>query len=334
MRLFQTPTIISQRAAVIGRLVVQWPVAGSYSSTAASETVPVQPPRAYSLPLTIAPARLARLTFMPLAVGSSDLGLENVTLTTPLGVNIPQVSMGGVVEVRAGLIGDVDDDCDVDIRDIMLVAGRWGSHSGDANYEPRYDLDGDGDIDITDVMTVVAHWGESCGQGVARVAPEPLSAAVSMNLLPAQNVAQPGDVFPLDVQVQGVTDLGGVEFTLQFDPALVHVESVDLGDMLKQSARTFSMVEPAINNDLGVARVAIYSVGATPVGPSGTGTVAVLSMRAVAPGSGRVEFAAQPPAQITDSLGALQEPLSLNGADVTVAGAGGRRVYLPAVLKR
>jgi hypothetical protein len=47
--------------------------------------------------------------------------------------------------------------------------------------------------------------------------------------------------------------------------------------------------------------------------------VAVVTLRAVAPGSGRVEFAAQPPAQITNTLGGLQEPLTLSGADVTVS---------------
>jgi hypothetical protein len=50
----------------------------------------------------------------------------------------------------------------VDIGDIMLVAGRWGSQVGDGQYDPVYDLDHDGDIDIVDVMLVVVHWGETC----------------------------------------------------------------------------------------------------------------------------------------------------------------------------
>jgi hypothetical protein len=44
----------------------------------------------------------------------------------------------------------------------MLVAARWGTHDGDANYDSNYDLDNDGDIDIVDIMEVVAHWGETC----------------------------------------------------------------------------------------------------------------------------------------------------------------------------
>ena len=50
----------------------------------------------------------------------------------------------------------------MDVVDIMLVAGRWGSKLGDATYEARYDLDQDGDIDIVDIMLVAGHWGQAC----------------------------------------------------------------------------------------------------------------------------------------------------------------------------
>jgi len=60
------------------------------------------------------------------------------------------------------LIGDMDHDCDVDTVDIMLIAGRWTSKVGDANYDPRCDLDGDGEITVVDIMRAAAHWGEQC----------------------------------------------------------------------------------------------------------------------------------------------------------------------------
>ncbi len=280
---------------------------------------------------------LARITFATLAVGSSNLHLENVSLTTPAAAQIAFASVDGSVNVQQALPGDVDGDCDVDIVDIMLVAGRWGSHSGDADYDARYDLDNDGDIDITDVMTVVAHWGERCPQGVPSSV-RPLSygrlPGPEMDLQPASNTVRPGDVFGLEVQVY-VTDLGGVEFALQYDPAVLHVESVDMGSMLKNSARTFSVLGPHIDNAQGTAHFAAYSVGATPAGPSGAGTVAVVTLRAMAEGSSGVEFAAQPPAQLTNTLGGKQEPLWLVGADVTVSEqVGEMRLFLPAIVKR
>jgi len=75
----------------------------------------------------------------------------------------------GIARVDLGadefaLLGDLDYDCDVDVADIMLVATRWHSSVGDANYNPTYDLDGDGDIDIVDIMLVAVHWGETCDE--------------------------------------------------------------------------------------------------------------------------------------------------------------------------
>ncbi len=60
------------------------------------------------------------------------------------------------------LPGDLDGDGDVDIGDIMLVAGRWHCNCGDACYNPLYDLDGDCDIDIVDIMLVAVNWGATC----------------------------------------------------------------------------------------------------------------------------------------------------------------------------
>jgi len=50
----------------------------------------------------------------------------------------------------------------VDVADIQAVAGRWRCKCEDACYDPLYDIDDDCDIDIVDIMLVVAHWGETC----------------------------------------------------------------------------------------------------------------------------------------------------------------------------
>ncbi len=70
-----------------------------------------------------------------------------------------------------GLPGDVDDDGDVDIVDIMLMASRWNTSCENPdpdndpntpNYEARYDLNDDCSINIVDIMMVAVDWGESC----------------------------------------------------------------------------------------------------------------------------------------------------------------------------
>ena len=56
---------------------------------------------------------------------------------------------------------DIDNDGDIDILDIMQVASRWNTTTGDPDYDESCDLDNDGDIDIVDIMKVAAQWGWS-----------------------------------------------------------------------------------------------------------------------------------------------------------------------------
>jgi hypothetical protein len=59
------------------------------------------------------------------------------------------------------LKGDVDGDKDVDIFDIVRMAGGYGSRRGDPNYDPNADIDGDGDIDIFDIVAAAGNYGKS-----------------------------------------------------------------------------------------------------------------------------------------------------------------------------
>jgi len=66
------------------------------------------------------------------------------------------------VEVKTNwLVGDFDGDNDVDIFDIVAIAGAYSSVEGDENYHSIYDVaEPYKQIDIFDVVTVVAHYGE------------------------------------------------------------------------------------------------------------------------------------------------------------------------------
>ncbi|UCG37497.1 MAG: hypothetical protein JSV64_04300 [Candidatus Bathyarchaeota archaeon] len=59
------------------------------------------------------------------------------------------------------LAGDVDGDRDVDIFDIVRMAGVYGVAKPDPDYDPIIDLDGDGDIDIFDLVRAAGNYGES-----------------------------------------------------------------------------------------------------------------------------------------------------------------------------
>jgi len=59
------------------------------------------------------------------------------------------------------LAGDVDGDRDVDIFDIVKMAGVYGVKLPDPQYDPNRDIDGDGDIDIYDIVAAAGNYGES-----------------------------------------------------------------------------------------------------------------------------------------------------------------------------
>jgi hypothetical protein len=57
--------------------------------------------------------------------------------------------------------GDVDGDRDVDIFDIVRMAGIYGVTYPDPRYDPNCDLDEDDDVDIFDIVAAAGHYGDS-----------------------------------------------------------------------------------------------------------------------------------------------------------------------------
>jgi len=58
------------------------------------------------------------------------------------------------------IVGDVDGDRDVDIYDIVRMAGVYGVSQPDPRYDPNCDIDGDGDIDIYDIVAAAGNYGQ------------------------------------------------------------------------------------------------------------------------------------------------------------------------------
>lgn len=63
-------------------------------------------------------------------------------------------------EIFVTILGDVDADFDVDIFDIVAIAGAYGSIVGEPEYDANYDLMFDGQIDIFDIILTANHYGE------------------------------------------------------------------------------------------------------------------------------------------------------------------------------
>lgn len=63
--------------------------------------------------------------------------------------------------VTETILGDLDGDYEVKIKDIAIVARAFGSKPGDPNWEPNADINNDGEIKIYDVATVARQFGKT-----------------------------------------------------------------------------------------------------------------------------------------------------------------------------
>ena len=108
---------------------------------------------------------------------------ENCEAASVLGNPLPGSVQGGLtpqcgdasVTVRR-LEGDADADCDVDILDGIILAGRYGSFYGSLQYDPFHDVEPkitDFDIDIKDVQFVAGRAGSSCNNPIPPQPPVP-----------------------------------------------------------------------------------------------------------------------------------------------------------------
>jgi hypothetical protein len=133
---------------------------------------------------------------------------------------------------------------------------------------------------------------------------------------PDQDVSVYGGAFYADVAVEEVTLLGGFQFDLVYDPAIVHVDAVDLGSFLGSTGCSVMGVGPIIDNVAGRATYGGTIIGAC-AGPSGDGVLATVTLDPQAAGESDLTLENEqlmdtdnPPAPIT--------PVDLYHGHVTV----------------
>lgn len=245
---------------------------------------------AFSLGSSVGPSGgglLATASLKPLQEGDSDLILENIQLTdtdTPASVfQLPDAL--GHVAVTDAFFADVNNDGQVNITDIQFVSGRFGCVFPDACYEQVYDLDDDLDIDILDVQIVACYWGwpdgdfNSCYTPTAANQGEEQQGTV-VRIQPDMSVVdKAGETFTVAVEVAEANNLGGFQLELHYDSTIVEVDKVTLGSFLGSTGRTVFEIPADIDNSTGVTTYGAGSYGSAS-GPSGNGTLAIITMAA------------------------------------------------------
>lgn len=78
--------------------------------------------------------------------------------------NHVKVAALSITRITASLIGDINDDEIVDMKDISYVARRFGINASSPLWDPKADVIVDGKIDMKDIGTTAKHFGETANR--------------------------------------------------------------------------------------------------------------------------------------------------------------------------
>lgn len=279
---------------------------------------------------------IAYLRLMPVHTGTSTINFVASGIASVTNSPITHTAVGSVVNVTASCRWDSDGDGDIDIFDVQEVARRWNSHPGQALYDSRFDFDSDGDIDIFDVQAVASRWNRRCSDlpslPAQMVAPPEFvtpgtktDAVADFKVDPTTTDVRQGDLFTVSVTISNVVDLGAFEFGLEFNPTLVQVDGVQLGEFPAASGRTVVALGPTIDNGVGAIVFGAVSLGATPPGPTGGGSLAQIRLRAMSTGTSPLAMTSAKYATVEN----VQQTVAFSSGSVTVFGAA--RAFLPII---
>ena len=111
------------------------------------------------------------------------------------------------------------------------------------------------------------------------LATSPVTGEATVRIDPASKTIQLTETGTTDVVIEGVSDLGLFEFTIDYDPSIVRIagnSDVVLGDFLGSTGRTAFEVGKVINNSSGMLTYSALSMGEG-AGPDGTGVLATIT---------------------------------------------------------
>lgn len=137
-----------------------------------------------------------------------------------------------------------------------------------------------------------------------------------LSIEPATVEVHPSESFSVRVMIENAEDLGGFQMALAYDPSVVEVDKVTVGDFLTSSGRTRIPLPTEVNNEEGVAAFAAATFGDSP-GADGSGVLATIACNARGAGSSALTL--QDVSAMDTSAGVIE--VRVQEGQVTVAEA-------------
>ncbi len=144
--------------------------------------------------------------------------------------------------------------------------------------------------------------------------------------VPSNSIVSPGEMFTVALEIEDAENLGAFQFDMAFDPAVVQVEAVTLGDFLGSTGRSTAPLGPEIDNAAGTVTLGGFTFGRQP-GAGGDGVLAIVTLAAQEMGS---NWLALDNVQVTATLGRAQA-VTVQSGSVMVGLT--RSIYFPLIAK-
>ncbi len=211
----------------------------------------------------------------------SFLQLGHVTLSDLYGNPMPADIINGSVSVAYGF--NMNTDATVNVQDLVLVGRLFGMNSNDTGYDQWCDINLDGTIDLLDIAAVSANFSDVSDIVVLqapRISSSIYDKPTGIILIPASTMNKVGDEIDVNLWIDKVTDLYGIQFDIVTDN--LSLIGINEGEFLKKDRQeTFWVTSPTADK---FAQCRMKKVN----GETGQGVIATLKVRANKEGTARI----------------------------------------------